>query len=264
MQFIQRLTDNYQNVTFDNFFVESPRFSKGKTSHDINFFSEKMRKAKDSSICIQSQAFDISLPSQYYKRKPNPYGDSASSLRSNISRMPNAKNLVSSNKSGIIAIAQKDQVLFYSSECIDSDSSKKPPSDRQRILPRSRIQLPFIVCSVYFNSQNDGFLAVTGIKDCQVITIDPSTGKVLSKLTIDLMLRSLGEDCVISRVQWLPFSQTHLAVAAHIFVKIYNLSEDAIIPSCIITSNFGNIKDISIIPQENSRKNIQFICFNSG
>ena len=49
------------------------------------------------------------------------------------------------------------------------------------------------------------------------------------------MLEAFGKDLTVLDVQWLPSSQTVLAVAMSQFVRIYDLAEDNISPTHNLT-----------------------------
>lgn len=70
-------------------------------------------------------------------------------------------------------------------------------------------------------------------------------GKILFKLSVDLLLEVISKDLTIVNVEWLPGSQTSIAVATRDFVKVYDLSEDNMSP----THNFmifnGYISDFT-------------------
>ena len=100
-----------------------------------------------------------------------------------------------------------------------------------------------------FNRNNEGFLAVFGLKDLVVFTLDPTTANVESKLSVDLMLDALGQGDLIVGVEWIAHSQVHLGVAATSFIKVYDLSEDNISPSFYISLlEGGNITAFTAAP----------------
>lgn len=55
-------------------------------------------------------------------------------------------------------------------------------------------------------------MAISGIKEVEVLTLSKK-GKVISKLGVDLMLEAFGKDLTITNVEWLPDSQTMIAIA---------------------------------------------------
>ncbi len=71
---------------------------------------------------------------------------------------------------------------------------------------------------------------MAGIRNADVLTLNKQ-GKVTSKLSIDLMLEMINKDLTIVDLQWVPGSQTMIAVATRDFVKIYDLAEDNISPT---------------------------------
>jgi hypothetical protein len=58
---------------------------------------------------------------------------------------------------------------------------------------------------VKFNKANQNFVAIAGYKDVEVVTLSKK-GKVLSKISVDLMLDAFGKDLTITNIEWLPES----------------------------------------------------------
>lgn len=95
-----------------------------------------------------------------------------------------------------------------------------------------------------FNPAYPNYLAVAGSQKLDILTISKQ-GKVLQKLSVDLLLEVLSNDLTLLNVKWLPGSQTSIAVATREFVKIFNLSEDNMSPTHNIMIMNGYISDFT-------------------
>jgi len=240
---VNTLLDNLKNKS------RKTEFSNEK------FFTKTDKVIRNSnSIANAKIVFDIMPPASSSKKVPPPslYSDAPASLRSYLSRTPTARGVISVNKCGLMAVAFRDHVNIYNSDPIANEADKGYSTDKTKIPPVSKIQVNFAICSVKFNECNDSHLAIAGIRDCIVVTLDQNTGQIISKLVVDLMLQAMGDEYTITKIAWLPKSQVHLAVAAHLFVKIYDLSADNIAPICTLNASESDIKDMCIIPEENS------------
>lgn len=99
--------------------------------------------------------------------------------------------------------------------------------------------VPFLVLSVTANPSNDDYLAVCGLKDCHVLVISQS-GAISDHLVLHPHLDS---GSYIIKALWLPGEQTQLAVVTADFVKIYDLSTDALSPQYYLLLPSGKIRD---------------------
>lgn len=187
-----------------------------------------------------------------------------------LQRNVNIRNILCSNSHGLLAIAENDLFTFIdpsnllddptggpsyqrssyygSSNAAGASSSTPMDASQVKILAKST-SIGFPIMGMRFNRNNEGFLAVFGLKDLVVFTLDPTTANVESKLSVDLMLDALGQGDLIVSVEWIAHSQTHLAVAATSFIKVYDLSEDNISPSFYISLlEGGNITAFTAAP----------------
>ncbi|XP_064650064.1 E3 ubiquitin-protein ligase UBR4-like isoform X3 [Lineus longissimus] len=143
------------------------------------------------------------------------------------------QHLAVSHEKGKITILQLSALLKQ------ADSSK-----RKLTLTRlSSAPIPFTVLSVTGNPCNEDFLAVCGLKDCHVLTFT-STGSVADHLVLH---PSLEAGNFIIKALWLPGSQTELAVVTADFVKIYDLSHDAISPQYNFLLPSGKVRDCTFV-----------------
>ena len=98
------------------------------------------------------------------------------------------------------------------------------------------------------NQWNEDFLAVCGLRDCHVLTFN-STGTVSDHLVLHPQLETGN---FIIKALWLPGSQTQLALVTADFVKIYDLSKDALSPQYYFLVPTGKIRDCTFIHTENN------------
>ncbi|KAG8222860.1 hypothetical protein J437_LFUL003505 [Ladona fulva] len=103
--------------------------------------------------------------------------------------------------------------------------------------------VPFTVLSITGNPCNEDFLAVCGLKDCHVVTFGGS-GSVADHLVLHPGLETGN---FIIRAAWLPGSQTELALVTADFVKIYDLSQDALSPQFYFLVPSGKIRDCTFV-----------------
>ncbi|XP_068695175.1 E3 ubiquitin-protein ligase UBR4-like isoform X2 [Montipora foliosa] len=143
------------------------------------------------------------------------------------------QHLAVSHEKGKITVLQLSALLKQ------ADSSK-----RKLTLTRlATAQVPFTVLTIAGNSCNEDFLAVCGLKDCHVLTFS-SSGSVVDHLALHPQLETGN---FIIKAVWLPGSQTQLALVTADFVKIYDLSQDALSPLYYFLLPSGKIRDVSFI-----------------
>ncbi|XP_069695727.1 E3 ubiquitin-protein ligase UBR4 isoform X2 [Periplaneta americana] len=146
------------------------------------------------------------------------------------------QHLAVSHEKGKITVLQLSALLKQ------ADSSK-----RKLTLTRlASAPIPFTVLSITGNQWNEDFLAVCGLKDCHVLTFS-SSGSVADHLVLHPQLETGN---FIIRALWLPGSQTQLALVTADFVKIYDLSHDALSPQYFFLVPSGKIRDCTFVCTE--------------
>lgn len=146
------------------------------------------------------------------------------------------QHLAVSHEKGKITVLQLSTLLKQ------ADSSK-----RKLTLTRlASAPIPFTVLSITGNQWNEDFLAVCGLKDCHVLTFN-SSGTVSDHLVLHPHLETGN---FIIKALWLPGSQTQLALVTADFVKIYDLSKDALSPQYYFLVPTGKIRDCTFIYAE--------------
>ncbi|XP_071948294.1 E3 ubiquitin-protein ligase UBR4-like isoform X1 [Antedon mediterranea] len=149
------------------------------------------------------------------------------------------QHLAVSHEKGKITVLQLSALLRQ------ADSSKK----KLTLTRLSSAPVPFTVLSITGNPCNEDFLAVSGLKDCHVLTFT-SSGSVADHLVLQPQLESGN---FIIKAIWLPGSQTELAIVTADFVKIYDLSKDATNPYYYFLLPSGKVRDATFVFTEESR-----------
>ncbi|XP_070615566.1 E3 ubiquitin-protein ligase UBR4 isoform X3 [Erythrolamprus reginae] len=159
------------------------------------------------------------------------------------------QHLAVSHEKGKITVLQLSALLKQ------ADSSK-----RKLTLTRlASAPVPFTVLSLTGNACKEDYLAVCGLKDCHVLTFS-SSGSVSDHLVLHPQLATGN---FIIKAVWLPGSQTELAIVTADFVKIYDLSVDALSPTFYFLLPSSKIRDITFLFNEES-KNIVVIMSSAG
>ncbi|CAG03215.1 unnamed protein product [Tetraodon nigroviridis] len=159
------------------------------------------------------------------------------------------QHLAVSHEKGKITVLQLSTLLKQ------ADSSK-----RKLTLTRlASAPVPFTVLSLTGNPCNEDYLAVCGLKDCHVLTFS-STGSVSDHLVLHPQLATGN---FIIKAIWLPGSQTELAIITADFVKIYDLSVDALSPMYYFLLPSSKIRDATFLFNEEG-KSIITIMSSAG
>ncbi|CAH0393187.1 unnamed protein product [Bemisia tabaci] len=154
-----------------------------------------------------------------------------------------------SHEKGKITVLQLNALLKQ------ADSSK-----RKLTLTRlASAPIPFTILSVTGNQWNEDFLAVCGLKDCHVLTFNPS-GSVGSHIVLHPQLETGN---FIIRAIWLPGSQTNLALVTADFVKIYDLGKDVFSPQYNFLVPMGKIRDVTFYCSE-EQKSVMLLMSSAG
>lgn len=146
------------------------------------------------------------------------------------------QHLVVCHEKGKITLLQLSALLRQ------ADSSK-----RKLTLTRlASAPIPFSVISIVANPFNEDILAVSGLKDCHILTF---TYNGLVSSHIELHLDLDASDHIIKAI-WIPGGQTEIAVLTSEVVKIYDLSENSSRPKYHLKLAFGQLKDATFIVPE--------------
>ncbi|KAM9298998.1 E3 ubiquitin-protein ligase UBR4 [Gastrophryne carolinensis] len=159
------------------------------------------------------------------------------------------QHLAVSHEKGKITVLQLSALLKQ------ADSSK-----RKLTLTRlASAPVPFTVLSLTGNPCKEDYLAVCGLKDCHVLTFS-SSGSVSDHLVLHPQLATGN---FIIKAVWLPGSQTELAIVTADFVKVYDLSSDALSPTFYFLLPSSKIRDVTFLFNEEG-KNIIVMMSSAG
>lgn len=160
------------------------------------------------------------------------------------------QHLAVSHEKGKITVLQLSALLKQ------ADSSK-----RKLTLTRlASAPIPFTVLSITGNPWNEDFLAVCGIKDCHVVTFS-TNGLVADHLVLHPQLE--GGNFIIKAI-WLPGSQTELALVTADFIKIYDLSKDAVRPKYFFLVPAGKVRDCTFYCNESYEYSYILVMSSAG
>uniref|UniRef100_A0A8D2M8Y4 UBR-type domain-containing protein n=1 Tax=Zonotrichia albicollis TaxID=44394 RepID=A0A8D2M8Y4_ZONAL len=210
----------------------------------------------DKSVEMTDQLMVPTLGSQegaFENVRMNYSGDQGQTIRQLISGNGAVLGLRSSH--GKWSSAGAITVLQLSALLKQADSSK-----RKLTLTRlASAPVPFTVLSLTGNPCKEDYLAVCGLKDCHVLTFS-SSGSVSDHLVLHPQLATGN---FIIKAVWLPGSQTELAIVTADFVKIYDLSVDALSPTFYFLLPSSKIRDVTFLFNEEG-KNIIVIMSSAG
>jgi E3 ubiquitin-protein ligase UBR4 len=140
----------------------------------------------------------------------------------------------------------KITVLQLSALLKQADSSQK----KLTLTRLSSAPIPFTVLSILSNPVNEDYLAVTGLKDCHVLTFS-SSGTVSDHLVLH---PQLDANNFIIKTIWMPGSQTELALVTADFVKFYDLAKDVLSPQYYFLVPSGKVRDCTLAFMEDGTK----------
>ena len=115
--------------------------------------------------------------------------------------------------------------------------------------------VPFTVLSVVSNPCADEYLAVNGLKDCHVLTLNGGSGSGAGSVADHLVLHpQLDANNFIIKTVWMPGHQTELALVTAEFIKIYDLSTDVLSPQYFFLVPSGKVRDCTLAIMEDGFK----------
>ena len=200
-----------------------PESSKPQSeATDIYFPTKKLTKGEIfTPRKVFKTGFDIKLKAD---------GPETREIKQLLSGKMIYKNILDYSTTGMLAIADNSGVnIGFAPKLLDKDKSKAE-LDKSTFKSAAKAELQFQVLFVCFNPLNPNFLAVSGLKECVVLTLN-AKGEVADQLVIDLSLDSEEDNAGIVEILWLPGSQVKLAVVTTGFVKVFDLSKDNICPT---------------------------------
>ena len=253
-----------------------------KTSSDKRSANGRMAKLKEalamlhgpgSKICESSEQLILpTLGSQegaFENVRMNYSGDQGQTIRQLVTTHAVrrvvmcclASSPLSSGKRQHLAVSHekgKITVLQLSALLKQADTSQK----KLTLTRLASAPVPFTVLSIVPNPSNEDYLAVTGIKDCHILTFNGNNGGAIGgaagrpgEVTAHLVLHpQLDANNYIIKSVWMPGSQTEIALITADFIKIYNLGKDSLSPEFYFLVPSGKVRDCTLAIMEDGSK----------
>ncbi|KAG5399265.1 hypothetical protein IGI04_021079 [Brassica rapa subsp. trilocularis] len=188
----------------------------------------------------KSGSLDLKIKADYANSKD---------LKSLLTSGSLAKSLLSVSMRGRLAVGEGDKVaIFDVGQLIGQATPATINADKANVKPLSRNIVRFEIVHLSFNSVVENYLAVAGLEDCQILTLN-HRGEVIDRLAVELALHG----AYIRRIDWVPGSQVQLMVVTNKFVKIYDLSQDIISPTQYFTLPDDMIVDATLFVAHRGR-----------
>lgn len=146
------------------------------------------------------------------------------------------QHLAVSHEKGKVTILQLSALLKQ------ADAAKR----KLTLTQLSSAPIPCTVLSLTANPANEDCLAVCGLKECHILTFSNS-GATNEHIVLTPQLENGN---FIKKANWLPGSQTMLALVTADYVKIYELSEDSYSPKYYFLVAIGKIRDCTFVYQD--------------
>ncbi|ESQ49882.1 hypothetical protein EUTSA_v10019869mg [Eutrema salsugineum] len=214
---------------------EEKQVSLGKDkvlSFDTNLL--QLKKA------YKSGSLDLKIKADYANSKD---------LKSLLANGSLVKSLLSVSVRGRLAVGEGDKVAIFDVGQLIGQATIAPiNADKANVKPLSRNIVRFEIVHLTFNSVVENYLAVAGLEDCQILTLN-HRGEVIDRLAVELALQG----AYIKRIGWVPGSQVQLMVVTNRFVKIYDLSQDSISPTQYFTLPNDMIVDATLFVASRGR-----------
>ena len=201
-----------------------------------NFFGKKVvetSRTLSKHLC-NFKAFS-SLKSSYSEHKE---------LKEVSAKYPGNRNsLAYCPDQNLILMAEGNKLLSIDSSLFQTNSTEV---DRSNIQYLCKHVFSFQIMNVVRNPDNSRLLAVTGISNlsCILLCSKQHRGYIEKKLTINITGSETKE--IITKVKWMPRSQTLIAVCTIEDLRIYDISKDLIIPLQVFKSLENDLTDMVV------------------
>ncbi|CAD5321836.1 unnamed protein product [Arabidopsis thaliana] len=188
----------------------------------------------------KSGSLDLKIKADYTNSKD---------LKSLLANGSLVKSLLSVSVRGRLAVGEGDKVAIFDVGQLIGQATIAPiNADKANVKPLSRNIVRFEIVHLSFNPVVENYLAVAGLEDCQILTLN-HRGEVIDRLAVELALQG----AFIRRIDWVPGSQVQLMVVTNKFVKIYDLSQDSISPTQYFTLPNDMIVDATLFVASRGR-----------
>ncbi|KAG2273255.1 hypothetical protein Bca52824_067810 [Brassica carinata] len=203
--------------------------SKRESDKVLSFDTDLLQLKK----AYKSGSLDLKIKADYANSKE---------LKSLLASGSLVKSLLSVSMRGRLAVGEGDKVAIFDVGQLIGQATLAPiNADKANVKPLSRNIVRFEIVHLSFNSVVENYLAVAGLEDCQILTLN-HRGEVIDRLAVELALHG----AYIRRIDWVPGSQVQLMVVTNKFVKIYDLSQDIISPTQYFTLPDDMIVDATL------------------
>ena len=200
-------------------------------------------------------------------------GPVARQLKALVSRHRLAPRLISADRRGRVAVAERRHVLLTAlTNCLAPNGGDGGDSVRAAACALGRLSVAFDVAGVAFCPSSDRHLAVWGLRDCSVFALDggarrgdaaSTTGEesktddaaarlcASAQIRVELALDALASDSAhVVKCAWVPRSSSCLVVATTLGVHVYDLAVDASTPThaYVLAYDQHHVRDAVVTP----------------
>ncbi|KAH8091112.1 hypothetical protein JL720_5995 [Aureococcus anophagefferens] len=200
-------------------------------------------------------------------------GPVARQLKALVSRHRLAPRLISADRRGRVAVAERRHVLLTAlTNCLAPNGGDGGDAVRAAACALGRLSVAFDVAGVAFCPSSDRHLAVWGLRDCSVFALDggarrgdaaSATGEesktddaaarlcASAQIRVELALDALASDSAhVVKCAWVPRSSSCLVVATTLGVHVYDLAVDASTPThaYVLAYDQHHVRDAVVTP----------------
>lgn len=255
---------------------------------DLALMTDKTVVAKTDMLAQNSRSYK---QGSFQEAKLKFDGAEAKEMRQLHNSQILVRRPISLNSKSLLAVAESDSVrLLDISSLLQADGAKlssstgnvpqafgaaSPPpppppggvaataastSDLKLKQVGDTIAVSFDVLNVEFNPLYENYLLMNGLKLCNVVTLN-NRNQVEDQLEVQL---SLEKSVSIIHCRWIPGSKTCISVLTTAWLKIYDLSKDAISPAIYLTlPDHVQTKDFCFIVSPKTNKPIAIIMMST-
>jgi E3 ubiquitin-protein ligase UBR4 len=190
-------------------------------------FTSRKETAKDSESLLQSDVNDLLSSDKTIAMKTNllevkryfkagtfdvklkATGTEGKELKTLMANNALTRRAMCSNSKGKIAIGESNSVVICDVSQLLEDSGSATGVDKGTYKTIAKSAVGFDIVSLVFNPSYESYLAVAGIKECKILTLN-SKFEVIDQLEVQLSLNELGDGIYIVQIHWLPNSLVNL------------------------------------------------------
>jgi hypothetical protein len=248
-------SDDYQSRSKEE---KKPSF---RLSH--LFQREELRQRKQKSLILLPMKKRSLIPVRSIKgfqRKLSSNNSANSHLLSRLARHERSRSMIAIDSRGRMIVAEPCVLLFtsaipaVSTRYISPAITSRTSLTRQQMCLLGKSSTRFNVVGMSLNCENENHLVVWGTSEACVCVLKPDWTGIQEM--IDLVFDISSSDCdgsdYLVKCEWIPNSQTHVAVGCSRFVRIYDMTRGA------SSSTPSSIKN------EDTKKTLPVVGYNLG